>query len=1063
LTSPNPGRYGYGVAELPQGTVTFLFTDIEGSTSLLKQLRERYADVLTEHQRILREVFDEYGGHEIDTQGDAFFVAFGRAKDAVGAAIAAQRRLAEHPWPDDVQVRVRMGVHTGEPSAAGKQYVGLVVHRGARISAAGHGGQILVSQSTRELLRDDPLPDVSLLDLGEHHLKDLDEPERLFQVLAPGLDRDFAPLKTAASAPFAGREGELAEAAAAAVRGQPRIRRRTLIAATFAAAVAGTVAGVLLTQGGGSAARASIAANSVGVIDSTSGRIVKAVPVGTSPGGMAAGAGAIWAVNSDDNTVSRIDPRSNDVRQTIQVGGNPAGVAAGGGAIWVTNGVNGTVSRIDPAVDRTVQTIRVGNGPVGVAVGIGRVWVANSIDGTVSSIDAGTGRVIETVPAVPGPTGLTVAFGLIWIVSPSSGVLVALDPSSGDVVDRIQVGVDPSAVTATAGAVWVANRDDGTVSKISPGAPAHVSAVVAVGRTPEALAPASDGVWVANSGDATLMRIDAAADRVTKVVQLENPPQGLAAADNLIYAAVRSSGIQHRGGTLRVATAPPDSLDPAVAYATQSWQVLSMTNDGLVAFRRIGGIAGTQLVPDLAVSLPTPTDDGASYTFRLRSGVRYSDGRLVRSGDVRNEFERIFETASSPGRQYFGSIIGASACKPGRRCDLSRGIVVDPGGRTITFHLTQPDADFLTKLATPFAIAVPPGASKHLAATGPYEVSSYRQNTSLVLVRNPRFHEWSADAQPDGYPDRLVFRFVLRGHDPIQEVDAVKAHRIDIAASITTPPLSKAQLAELATRNPSQLHLTPSPQTNWFFLNTRIPPFDDLRTRLAVNDAIDRNAFAATLGRGYTATCQILPPNYPSYRRTCPYGAGGAVALDRARQLVRRAGSFGARVTVWSPASIALQGRLIESLLDKLGFRASLRTVVPDPTISSYFTRIFDPRTRAQIGFFAWGADFPSDVGFLPPAFSCAAYANGNPATNQDPSGFCDRRVDRLLAAAEAAQTTNPALAPTLWQQAERAILALAPVVPTYNPDDVSFTAQRVGNFEYNQQLQVLLDQLWVR
>src|SRR6476661_9194295 len=156
------------MTELPSGTVTFLFTDIEGSTRLLKQLRDRYGDALTDHQRIVRQAFEDHDGREIDTQGDSFFAAFGRAKDAVAAAVHAQRGLAGHAWPESVELRVRMGIHTAEPTVGDDRYVGLGVHRGARICAAGHGGQVLVSQTSRELLRDDPIADVSLRDLGEH-------------------------------------------------------------------------------------------------------------------------------------------------------------------------------------------------------------------------------------------------------------------------------------------------------------------------------------------------------------------------------------------------------------------------------------------------------------------------------------------------------------------------------------------------------------------------------------------------------------------------------------------------------------------------------------------------------------------------------------------------------------------------------------------------------------------------------------------------------------------------------------------------------------------------------
>jgi class 3 adenylate cyclase len=182
--------------DLPSGTVTLLFTDIEGSTRLLRVLRERYQDVLAEHRRLLRGAFAEHGGNEIGTEGDSFFVVFRRAKDAVAAAADGQRALAEYPWPEGAVLRVRMGLHTGEPSLAEANYVGLGVHRAARIMAAGHGGQILLSPTTRELVLDDPPPDIGLRDLGEQRLKDFDQPEHIYQLVVPGLPSEFPPLKT---------------------------------------------------------------------------------------------------------------------------------------------------------------------------------------------------------------------------------------------------------------------------------------------------------------------------------------------------------------------------------------------------------------------------------------------------------------------------------------------------------------------------------------------------------------------------------------------------------------------------------------------------------------------------------------------------------------------------------------------------------------------------------------------------------------------------------------------------------------------------------------------------
>ena len=205
---------------LPTGTVTLLFTDIEGSTRLLQQLGPAYGDVLDAHRRVLLGAIERRGGRVVDTQGDGTFAVFSRAADAVEAAHGAQQALAEYPWPDGVAVRVRMGLHTGEPTVAGGDYVGLDVHRAARLCAAGHGGQVLLSAATRALV-DGTLPaGASLRDLGEHRLKDLQQPERITQLAMAGLPAEFPPLRTlerhrhnlpVQATPLIGREHELVE------------------------------------------------------------------------------------------------------------------------------------------------------------------------------------------------------------------------------------------------------------------------------------------------------------------------------------------------------------------------------------------------------------------------------------------------------------------------------------------------------------------------------------------------------------------------------------------------------------------------------------------------------------------------------------------------------------------------------------------------------------------------------------------------------------------------------------------------------------------------------------
>jgi class 3 adenylate cyclase len=178
-------RVARAALELPRGTVTFLFTDVEGSTRLLTALGDGYAELLAAHHRVLRDAIAAHGGCEIGTNGDAFFVAFGRARDAVAAAVAAQRALATVRWPDGVDVRVRMGLHTGEAAVQGTTYVGLDVHRAARICSAADGGQVLVSRTTRELVAGALAgDDVTLRDLGPRALRDLVRPEHLFEVVA---------------------------------------------------------------------------------------------------------------------------------------------------------------------------------------------------------------------------------------------------------------------------------------------------------------------------------------------------------------------------------------------------------------------------------------------------------------------------------------------------------------------------------------------------------------------------------------------------------------------------------------------------------------------------------------------------------------------------------------------------------------------------------------------------------------------------------------------------------------------------------------------------------------
>ena len=1036
----------------PSGTVTMLFTDIEGSTRLLKQLGERYGEVLADHRRILREAFAEYGGREMDTQGDAFFVVFARARGAVGAAVAAQRALAAHEWPDGIECRVRMGLHTGEPEVGDEGYHGMGLHRGARIAAAGHGGQILLSNTTRELVEDDLPAGARLRDLGEQRLKDIDRPERIYQLEVEGLPSEFPPLKTSAPA---------------ATVLPRRSRRRLVTAVAVVVLLAGAVAGgIVLATGGGSkqaAAAGEVAADSVGIFSPESGRLTGQIPVGASPGDVTAGFASVWVSNVNAHTVSRVDPIKGVTIQTIQVGNGPDGIAVGGGFVWVANGLDGTVTKISPVTDSVVDTISVGNGPAGVAANGRYVWVANASDGTVTRIDERTDNPGKAIPVGQSADGIAVGDGAVWVTSEVSGTLTKIDGST--IVQSVATGSGADAVAAGHDAIWVANSLDGTVTRVDPSSQ-EGAVTIAVGDGPSGIAVTANAVWVSNDLSGTLSLIDPERNVVVRSVKTGNQPEGIVIASGQLFVAVRASGVGHRGGTLTVLTPGVafTKVDPAAYYSNT--QVLALTNDGLTGFRRVGGPVGARVVNDLAVSLPAPTDGGRLYSFQLRSGIHYSTGALVRPEDFRQGIERTLLLDPAEGG-YFARILGAPRCLADRKkpCDLSKGIVTDDASNTVTFHLTAPDPDFLSELALPSAYAVPTSTPLRLhtavPATGPYEIASYDAKGDVRLVRNPRFREWSPAAQPSGFPNVIVEQ---AGGSPDSHIRAVLSGSADLATDGESA--SQALLDSVRTQHASQLEVNPSHNTWFLVLNTRVPPFNDLRARQALNFAVDRQQLRdLTLGQGLgEVTCQILPPNFYGYQRYCPYTAAPGKSgvwtspdLARARALVRASGTAGQSVTVWMPPWIPFAkapgvGGYLVSVLDSLGYKAHYRA----PATLDPFQH--EDELRVQAGFYAWGPDFASPASFIGTVLTCGvSEKNGNTAR------FCDPAIDREIARAQALQPSDPDAASLLWAKIDRDVTDQAPWVPFANGVGLEVVSTRLGNYESNPQYGTLLDQLWVR
>ena len=659
---------------------------------------------------------------------------------------------------------------------------------------------------------------------------------------------------------------------------------------------------------------------------------------------------------------------------------------------------------------------------------------------------------------------MAVGFGSVWVTSQATGSVTRIDLRSRAVVATRETGSGAGAVAVGHGGVWVANSLDGTVTRVDPAGNA-VAATIPVGDGPNGVAVTPDAVWASNELGGTLTKIDALRNVPAATVTTGNRPEGIVTASGSLFVAVRASGAGHRGGTLTVLLPGADvvSLDPALANDPETGQLVVLTNDGLTGFRKVGGRAGLQLVPDLAVSLPAATDGGRSYTFQLRPDIHYSTGALVRPEDFRWAFERSLRLV---GSWWELNVIGARSCAaaPDEPCDLSRGIETAVGSNTLTFHLTAPDPDFLYRLAQTPAYAVPVGTPLHpqgfVAATGPYRVASFDPETGARLVRNPQFREWSAAAQPNGFPDTIVERF--QG-SPDEHVTAVLGGSADLAIDLSVAKPSTTVLAAARRQHPSQLEQSPWITTWLLAMNTHAPPFDDVRVRRALNFAVDRNRLRnLTLGQDLgSLTCQVLPPQLDGYRRSCPYTAEPSASgiwtgpdVKRARRLVRASGTAGQTVTFWIPRWIhfgAAAGKYVVSVLDSLGYDAHFRFAA-DPYAS-------EDRLHVQVGFFGWGPDFATPSGFIPPGFSCSSYNRVN-SLNENVAEFCDPAIDREIARAQALQTSDQQASSRLWTKIDRDLTEQAPWVPYANGVVVEVKSARVRNYQYSPQWGTLLDQL---
>jgi peptide/nickel transport system substrate-binding protein len=526
---------------------------------------------------------------------------------------------------------------------------------------------------------------------------------------------------------------------------------------------------------------------------------------------------------------------------------------------------------------------------------------------------------------------------------------------------------------------------------------------------------------------------------------------------------------QHAGGTVILdATAAGGTLDPQINYTLQYWQLYQATYDGLVAFQKVGGDASFTVVPDLATAMPKVTNGGKTYTFTLRKGIKFSNGKAVTVADVLASFQRLFKVSSPNTGSWYNVIVGGPACvTTPATCTLKGGVVVNAATNSVVFNLITPDAEFLDQLAVPFGSIIPANTPTKdqgdtpVPGTGAYYFSSYNPNSALVMKRNKYFKVWSAAAQPQGYPDEIEMKFGL----PVEsEVTAVENGQADWIFD----PVPADRLSQISTTYASQVHVH-SLTADWYApMNMNIAPFNNLKARQAVNYALNKNSLVKLYGGTELAqpTCTILPPGFPGYLKYCAYNSTASSTyvgpdIAKAKALVKASGTLGDKVAVVAqndPVDESV-GAYIQGVLNQIGYKATLKPL----SQNIEFSYIQNTNNKVQISVTQWYQDYPAASDFLKVLLNCD---NFHKATDNsiNIAGMCDPTIDAMQAKAETEELTNPTAANKEWGQIDKLIMTTqAPWVPLFNPKLVDFIGKRVGNYQFSLEFYMYVDQLWVK
>ena len=628
-----------------------------------------------------------------------------------------------------------------------------------------------------------------------------------------------------------------------------------------------------------------------------------------------------------------------------------------------------TLERINPtfgSVSRARRLPVVVLGDTGSLSGRGETLLVAPRTGLLTRVDARSGRTLGQLDPNAAPAAAALGFGNSWLAYREANLVVRVDSSGA--ITQIPVGRGPSAIAVGKRAVWVANALDGTVKSIDPATSAVIT-TIAVGSSPTAIAIDGDSVWVANGGDGTLVRVDEQTNRVTAKVEVGGSPQALAVGGGKVWASVQTPVPAQPSGGTAVVGVPSyvTALDPAVRFDIGS-QVVYATCATLLNYPDEPGAGGLRLVPDAARALPTVSKDGRSYTFMVRTGMRFSppSNQPVTAQTFKHTLERSVDprmkeaaAGGPPGQMFLRDVVGAPAYMAGKTRHIAG---VEAHGDRLTIHLTARAPDLPARLAISLFCAVPtdtpnrPGFGA-LPSAGPYYVASATRGRSFVLLRNPNYH--------GNRPHRLQrIEIVVGASHPVAEIEASK---LDYVIG-GVPAGESARLERLygahsaaAGSGRQRYFVNRTPSVDYLDLNTRRPLFASERMRRAASYAVDRSALAATGGSFSTAAAPAqmnIPPGIPGYRDVHVYPL--VPDLASARRLAGR-GHRAAELYCVLEGGGPQAAQIIKNNLAAIGIDVHVHCMPGD----GFFTRMFLPNEPWDIAIDGYGANYNDPGEFI--------------------------------------------------------------------------------------------------